>query len=148
MRKEVIGDDKLLNFINELENVIDKTKRNQSISTLKKKYPDKVNELEEALPNYMGEHDLKILKTGFPDKWNYLNKKLAYPYEYFNSIEDYQKPVENLENKNFFSKLKNKCPDDIEIDRTREIIKKFNIKDGKELTELYCKRCFFISLCF
>ena len=35
--------------------------------------------------------------------------------------------------------MKNKCPDDNEIDRTREIIKKFNIKDGKELTELYCK---------
>ena len=140
LKKEVIGDDKLLNFINELENVIDKTKRNQSISILKKKYPDKINELEEALLNYMGEHDLKILKTEFPDKWNFLTKKLAYPYEYFNSIDDYQKPVENLENKNFFSKLKNKCPDDIEIDRTREIIKKFNIKDGKELTEIYCKR--------
>ena len=64
----------------------------------------------------MGEHDLKILKTEFPDKW-----KL---YEYFNSIEDYTKSVDNLENKDFFSKLKNKCPDDKEFDRTREIIKK------------------------
>ena len=44
-----------------------------------------------------------------------------------------------MENKDFFSKLKNKCPDNKEIDRTREIIKKFNIKDGKGLTELYCK---------
>ena len=44
-----------------------------------------------------------------------------------------------MENKDFFSKLKNKCPDDKEIDRTREIIKKFNIKNGKELTELYLK---------
>ena len=68
-----------------------------------------------------------------------MTKKLAYPYEYFNSIEDYKKLVNNLETKNFFSKLKNKCPDDKEIDRTKEIIKKFNIKDGKELTELYCK---------
>ena len=60
---------------------------------------------------------------------------MAYPYEYFNSIEDYQKPVNDLKKEDFFSKLKNKCPDDKEIDRTREIIKKFNIKDGKELTE-------------
>ena len=44
-----------------------------------------------------------------------------------------------MENKDFFSKLKNKCPDDKEIDRTREIIKKFSIKNGKELTELYLK---------
>ena len=147
LKKEVIGDDKILNIINELENLIDKTKRNQSISTLKKKYPDKNNELEEALLNYMGEYDLKILKTEFPDKWKYLTKKLAYPHEYFNSIEDYEKPVDDLENENFFSKLKNKCPDDNEIDRTREIIKKFNIKDGKELTELYCKSDVLLLAC-
>ena len=63
MKKEVIGDDKILNIIIELETLIDKTKRNQSISTLKKKYPDKITELEETLLIYMGELDLKILKT-------------------------------------------------------------------------------------
>ena len=104
--------------------MIDKNKRNKSISDLKKKYPDKINELEEAFLDYIGENDLKTLKTEFPDKRMYLIKKLAYPYEYFNSIEDYNKPVDNLENKDFFSKLKNKCPDDKVIDRTREIIKK------------------------
>ena len=128
MKKEVIGDDKILNIINELENMIDKTKRNKSISDLKKKYPDKINELEEAFLDYIGENDLKILKTEFPDKWMCLTKKLAYPYEYFNSIEDYNKPVDNLENKDFFSKLKIKCPDDNEIVRTREFIKKFILK--------------------
>ena len=139
MTEEVIGDDKILKIINELENLMDKTKRNQSISTLKKKYPDKINELEEALLDYMGEHDLKVLKTEFPYKWKYLTKKLAYLYEYVISIEDYQKPVNGLKKEDFFSKLKNKCPDDKEIDRTREIIKKFNIETGKKLTELYCK---------
>ena len=34
LKKEVIGDDKILNITNELEDLIDKTKRNQSISTL------------------------------------------------------------------------------------------------------------------
>ena len=147
LKKEVFGDDKILDIINELENMIDKTKRNKSISDLKKKYPDKINELEEAFLDYIGENDLKLLKTEFPDKWRYLTKKLAYPYEYFNSIEDYDKPVDNLGNKDFFSKLKNKCPDDSEIDRTREIIKKFNIKDGKELTELYCKSDVLLLTC-
>ena len=93
----------------------------------------------DSLVKNLDEGDFKILKREFPDKWQYLNKKLAYPYEYFNSIDDYKKPVHNLENKDFFSKLKNKCPDDIEIDRTREIIKNFNIKNGEELTELYLK---------
>ena len=50
---------------------------------------------------------------------NILTKKLAYPYEYFNSIEDYQKPVNNLKKEDFFSKLKNKYPDDEEIERKK-----------------------------
>ena len=44
-----------------------------------------------------------------------------------------------MKNDHFFSKLKNDHPDDVEIERTREIIKLFNIKDGEELTKLYCK---------
>ena len=48
----------------------------------------------------MGETDLKILKTEFLDnRWKYLTKKLASPYDYFNSIDDYQKPVNNLKRK-------------------------------------------------
>ena len=83
--------------------------------------------------------DFIFLKKEFPDKWQYLNKKLAYPYQYFNGINDYQKPVDNLKKEDFFSKLKNKCPDDDEIERTKEIIKLFDIKNGEELTKLYCK---------
>ena len=104
---------------------------------MKKEYPDKINELEEALLNYICENDLKILKTGFPDKWKYLTKKLAYPYEYFNSIEDYQKPVDNLKKEQFFSKLKIGYPNDEEIQRTMAIIGKFIVKNGEELTEIY-----------
>ena len=45
----------------------------------------------------MGESDLKILKTEFPvNKRNYLTEKLAYPYKYFKSPDDYQTPVDNL----------------------------------------------------
>ena len=29
-----------------------------------------------------------------------------------NSLEDYQKSIDKLKKKNFFSKLKNKCPSD------------------------------------
>ena len=56
----------------------------------------------DSLVKNLDEDDFKILKKEFPDKWRYLNKKLAYPYEYFNSIDDYKKPVHNLENKDFF----------------------------------------------
>ena len=59
LKKEVFENDKILDIINELENMIDKTKRNKSISDLKKKYPDKINELEEAFLDYIGENDLK-----------------------------------------------------------------------------------------
>ena len=44
----------------------------------------------------MSENDVKTLKTELPDKWKYLTKKKAYPYQFFNCIEDYQKTVDNL----------------------------------------------------
>ena len=56
-----------------------------------------------------------------------------------NSIDDYKKPVSNSKKEDFFSKLKNDYPDDEEIERTKENIKLFNIKDAEELTKLYCK---------
>ena len=93
----------------------------------------------DKLVKNLDENDFLILKKVFPEYWNILNKKLAYPYEYFNKIEDYQKPVANLKKEDFFSKLKNECPDDSEIERTKQTIKFFNIKNGEELTRLYMK---------
>ena len=93
----------------------------------------------DKLVKNLDEDDFKNLKKEFPDKWQYLNKKLAYPYEYFNNIDDYKKSVDNLKKEDFFSKLKNDYPDDDEIERTKEIIKLFDIKNGAELTKLYCK---------
>ena len=98
-----------------------------------------LSESLDKLVKNLDEDDFKILKKEFPDKWQYLKKKLAYPYEYFNSIDDYKKPVDNIKREYFFSKLKNDYPDDDEIERTKEIIKLFNIKYGEELTRLYCK---------
>ena len=98
-----------------------------------------LSESLDKLVKNLDEDDFKILKKEFPDKWQYLNKTLAYPYEYFNSIDDYKKPVNDLKKEDFFSKLKNDYPDDDEIERTKEIIKLFDIKNGEELTRLYCK---------
>ena len=89
----------------------------------------------DGLIKNLNEDDSKILKKEFLDI--YLIKKLAYPYEYFNRIDDFKKPVDNLKKEDFFSKLKNKCPE--EIQRTTESIKKFDPKNGEELTELYIK---------
>ena len=93
--------------------------------------------MEEALLNYIGENDRKFLKTDFSDKWKYLTKKLACPYEYFSSFDHYQKPVNDLKKEDFFSKLKNDYLDDEEIRRTMDIILKFNMKNGEELTQIY-----------
>ena len=100
LKKEIVDNDYILNIVNKIK------EKDRTIKDLKKDYPEEIENLEEALLNYMGENDLKILKNGFPDKWKYLTKKLAYPYEYFNSIDDYQKSVDNLEKKDFCSKLK------------------------------------------
>ena len=94
--------------------------------------------LDELVQN-LDEDDFKILKNKFPDKWQYLNKKLAYPCENFNNINDYKKTVNNLKKEDFFSKLTNLYPDDEEIERTKEMNKIFNIKNGEELTKIYCE---------
>ena len=43
--------------------------------------------------------------------------------------------------------MKNKCLDDEEKERTKELIEKFNIKDGEELTELYLKSDVLLLAC-
>ena len=100
LKEEIVNNDEISNIFNKL------VEDDRTIDDLKKDYPEEIKNLEEALLDYMGENDLKILKTGFPDKWKYLTKKFAYPYGYFNSIDDYQKPVNNLKKEHFFSKLK------------------------------------------
>ena len=50
-----------------------------------------------------------------------------------------KKAVSSLKKEYFLSKLKNKCPDDDEIDRTQKIIQTFDIKNGDDLTQLYLK---------
>ena len=141
LKEEIVDNNTILDIVNKIE------EDDRTIEDLKKDYPDEIKNLEEALLDYMGENDIKILKTGFPDKWKFSTKKLAYPYEYFNSIEDYQKPVNNLKKEHFFSKLKNKCPDDEEIQRTRDIIKRFNSKNGEELTDIYLKSDVLLLAC-
>ena len=98
LKKEIVHNDEVLNIVNKI------VEDDRTINDLKKDYPEEIKNLEEALLDYMGENDLKIFKTGFPNKWKYLTIKLANPYEYFSSIEDYQKPVYNLAKEDFFKK--------------------------------------------
>ena len=52
-----------------------------------------------------------------------------------------------MKKEDFFSKLKNKCPDNEEIERTMDNIEKFIIKKGKELTEIYLKSDVLLLAC-
>ena len=100
--------------------------------------PDSLEKLTESLKD----EDYIHLKRQFPNHWMLLKNKLAYPYEFYKTLEDYENSIDELlkaGNEAYFSKTKNKIPDMEEINRTNEIIKLFNIKNGRELTELYCK---------
>ena len=106
------------------------------------RFVDSYRFLQDSLDNLvktLNEDDFKILKTEFPNNWQLINKKLAYPYEYFKTLDDYSKDISILKKEHYFSKLKNDYPDDEEIERTNKIIQTFNIKNGKELTQLYLK---------
>ena len=88
------------------------------------------------------------MKAEFPDnKWKNLTKNVTYRDENLNSFHDYQKTVDNLEKEDFFNELKNDYPNDEEIERTREVIKLFNTKNGKELTQLYSKNDVLLLSC-
>ena len=66
---------------------------------------------------------------------------MAYPYEYLshnNSKNNFQKPL-NLTKEDFWSTLKQTTPPDEEINRTQEIIRKYDIKNEQKLTMLYFK---------
>ena len=95
--KKIVAIDEILRFVIEIKIIFGEDRYNiDSFVDLRKDYPDKIEKLVETLLNYIGEDDLNILKTDFPDKkWKYSNKKLAYPYEYFNSLDVYQSSVEN-----------------------------------------------------
>ena len=147
LKKQIVDNDEILNIVNEIKRIIKVDRyENESIQDLKKDYPNEIEKLEESLLNYRGENDRKLLKMEFPETWKFLTKKLAYMYEYFNTINDYEKPVDNLKKENFFCKIKNEYRDDEELERTKQIIKLFNKKSGEELTE-YLKSDVFLLAC-
>ena len=82
---------------------------------------------------------MTIFNKDFPDKLKSLNKKKAYPFEYFNNFDDYQKPLNDLKKKNYFNELKYKLPNIDEIERTIKFSRRFNIKNEEELTKFYLK---------
>ena len=130
LKEEIVDNDEILDIVNKT------VEDDRTIEDLIKEYPKEIKNVDEALLNYMGENNPKILKTGLPDEWNNLTEKLADPYEHFNSIDDYQKPVVDLRKEDFFSKLKNGYPDNEEIERTKQTIERFKIKNGEELREI------------
>ena len=88
----------------------------------------------EKMRESLNDRDYIHLKQQFPNHWMLLKKKLAYPYEFFKTLEDYEKPIEKFLKSGkeaYFSKVKNECHDQEEIDRTNEIIKVFISKTGE-----------------
>ena len=65
---------------------------------------------------------------------------MAYPYEKF-TLDNFQEPRSFALNltKDFWSTLKQRTPPGGESNRKQEIIKKYDLKNGQELTMLYLK---------
>ena len=119
----------------------------KSIGNLQRDFPYKLEKLEEVSYNYRSANDLKILKTEIPEKWKFFDKKLAYPYECFNSINDYQKPENKFEKENHFGKFKNACPSDEKIEKRNQIFNLLKIKNKEELTKLYLQSDIILLTC-
>ena len=68
----------------------------------------------EKLTKSLNDQDYIHLGRHFPNQWMLLKKKLAYPYEFYKTLEDSEKPKEELLKSGeeaFFSKTRNKNPD-------------------------------------
>ena len=79
--------------------------KTDSIKNFKNDQPDIIEKPEEVLLIYVEEKYLEILKAELLDNtWKYINIKLAYPYEYLKSFDDYPKPVNDLKKEDFLSK--------------------------------------------
>ena len=68
---------------------------------------------------------------------DFFKKKLAYPYEYLN-LDNFQEPL-NLTKEVYWSTLTQSYPSDDVIERTKDLIDKNKIENGRELTMLYLK---------
>ena len=81
LRKEVIDDDEILNFVYELKILI---KEDKSVKELKKDCLDEIEKIEEALYNCIYEKDLNFFKNRIPllygnlweKNWNILMNSL------------------------------------------------------------------------
>ena len=61
-------------------------------------------ELNAVLYTTLDDHAKKLsddafvyLKQNFGQHWRSFKEKMSYPYEYFKSVEDYEKPIEELQ---------------------------------------------------
>ena len=52
-----------------------------------------------------------------------------------------------MKKEDFFSELKNKCSSNEKTERTKEIIREFNIKNAEELTQLFVKSDVLLNTC-
>ena len=79
------------------------------------------------------------MKKEFPDHWEILIEKLANPYNFSIASMTSKNLLIIWKKKNSSVNLKYACPDDIETDRTNQIIKWLDIENGEELTRIYMK---------
>ena len=50
----------------------------------------------EKITESLKDEDYIHLKRHFPNHWMLLKKKLAYPYEFYKTLEDHEKQIEEL----------------------------------------------------
>ncbi|XP_065211441.1 uncharacterized protein LOC135839374 [Planococcus citri] len=80
----------------------------------------------------------KTVPSGNDSLFNLLTEKLAYPYDYMDSLEKYDEE-ELPSRENFYNSLNDEHVDEDEFLRAQKIWEQFNIKNLKEFTMLYNK---------
>ena len=76
----------------------------------------------ETLVKTLKHEDFKLSRKIFGDRWQIVQQKMSYPFEALKKINDYDKPLKNLEN--YYSSLTNENPG---IETTNKIIEEINL---------------------
>ena len=68
--------------------------------------------------NSLKDGNFIFLKEQFRENYHLFTKKIAYPYDYFETLEGYEKNINLLTEKDYYSKLNKEMPSSEEIQRT------------------------------
>ena len=86
-----------------------------------------LNSCSDKITSLSNKDAFKILETDFGRIYKLFFKRIGYPYDYVHEMEDYGKPTNEIEKKQYSSTLDGKISNDKEIEWTNTTLQSLNL---------------------